>query len=152
MSDPISFESTSPRFGLPMLFVGQAQKEFFVNEAHALLDALLHGAIEGVANAPPASPAEGCSWLVDSAPSGEWDGQAGRIASRQGGNWLFTTPCDGMRLLNRESGQDMRYSAGWQAPARPAEPSGGATIDREARVAISQLISALVVVGAFPAG
>jgi len=150
MSDPISFESASPRFGLPMLFAGQAQKEFFVNEAHALVDALLHGAIEGVAPVPPATPVEGTSWLVDSAPSGAWAGQAGRIASRQGGNWLFTTPRDGMRLLNRTNGQDMRFSGGWQSPARPGEPTGGTTVDSEARVAIGQLLAALCAAGIFP--
>jgi hypothetical protein len=35
MSDPLTFENSSPRFGLPFLYVGQAQKEFYVNEALA---------------------------------------------------------------------------------------------------------------------
>ena len=150
MSDPIPFDSTSPRLGLPMLFAGQSQREVHVNEAHALIDALLHGAIEGVANAPPVSPVDGTSWLVGAAPTGDWAGQAGAIASRQAGNWLFTMPRDGMRLLNRASGQDIRFAGGWRMASAPAAPTGGGTVDGQARVAIVQLVAALSTAGIFP--
>lgn len=151
MSDLPGFDSATPRLGLPLLFAGQAQKEFFVNEAHAIVDALAHGAIEGVANTPPAAPADGCNWLVDSAPTGAWAGQAGKIAARQSGNWLFLLPRDGMRILDRSCGQEVRYAGGWQRPVKPANPAGGSTVDNEARVAIMQLILALCTAGIFPA-
>jgi len=64
MSDPTSFTLTTPRFGLPFLFSGQAQKEVSVNEAHALADMLLHPCIAGELAAPPASPSAGDCWLV----------------------------------------------------------------------------------------
>lgn len=143
MSDPIVFDSTSPRFRLPLLFSGQAQKETFVNEAHALTDALLHCAIEGIAAAPPATPADGTNWLVGSSPSGAFAGQPGKLACRQAGNWLFVAPRDGMRLLNRATGQEIRYLGTWRTPNRPAAATGGTVIDSEARAAISAIIATL---------
>lgn len=130
---------------------GQAQKEAFVNEAHALTDALLHCAIDGEATAPPGTPANGSNWLVASAPTGDWAGQAGKIACRQAGNWLFIEPRDGMRLLDRSTGQERHYFSGWQVPVAPAAVAGGSTIDAEARAAITSLISALRIAGVFAA-
>ncbi len=143
MTDPISFISTSPRHRLPLLFAGQAHKEFTVNEAHALTDALLHLAIEGEATAPPVAPGEGDCWLVHAPATGAWQGQEGTIACRQAGAWLFVTPCDGMRALNRATVQDWRYAGGWHMAAPIALPAGGATVDAEARAAIGAILEAL---------
>ena len=151
MSHPISFDSSSARFELPFLFAGQSQKEGFVNECAARTDALLHCAIEGEAAAPPATPVDGTSWLVGPAPSGAWIGQTGKIAARQSGNWLFFVPRDGMRVLNRASGQEIRYHGSWKIATRPALPTGGTTIDAEARAAISALIASLTTAGVIPA-
>jgi len=150
MSDPIIFDTTSPRFGLPLLFVGQSQKEAFVNEALSLADALLHCAIEGVASAPPASPVDGTNWLVGTSATGAWAGNDGKIACRQAGNWLYVTASDGMRVLDRSIGQERLYRSGWQVPAVPAAPSGGSTVDTESRTAITALIAALRQAGIFP--
>jgi hypothetical protein len=149
MTDPILFDAASPRFGLPLLFAGQAQKEMFVNEAHALTDALLHCAIEGEASGPPATPADGTNWLVGASATGDWADQEGKIACRQGDNWLFVTPRDGMRVLDRSTGQERRYFGIWQAPDAPSEPSGGSIVDAEARGAILELVAALREAGVF---
>ena len=53
MTDPVDFGSMTPRFELPLLFAAQAQKEFFVNEAHSLVDALLHPVVKGTTPTPP---------------------------------------------------------------------------------------------------
>jgi hypothetical protein len=151
MSDPFLFDSASPRFGLPLLFAGQAQKEAFVNEAHALADALLHCAVEGEASAPPATPAEGASWLVGPAATGDWAGKDGKLACRQAGNWLFVEPRDGMRVLDRSTGQERRYLSAWRIAEIVVEPTGGSNVDAEARAAISQIIAALREAGIFPA-
>lgn len=150
MSDPL-YDSRTARFDLPLLFAGQAQKEGTVNEVAARIDALLHGAIEGELATPPASPSDGQAWLVSATPSGAWLGQAGKIAARQSGNWLFASPRDGMKLLNRATGQELRYHGGWKMAARPASPSGGAIIDAEARSAIAAIMTALTIAGIVPA-
>lgn len=145
------FDNRTTRFELPLLFAGQAQKELFVNELAARLDALLHGAVEAELAAPPASPSDGQTWLIASGASGEWSGKTGQIAARQAGNWLYFVPRDGLRLLNRATGHDLRYKGSWQAASRPAAPSGGTTIDGEARAAINALISSLTTAGIIPA-
>ena len=150
MTDPIAYGSTTPRHKLPLLFAGQSQKEFYVNEAHALADALLHAACQGEAAAPPATPVDGECWLVAPAATGDWAGEDGKLACRQSGTWLFAAPSEGMRLFDSSTGQVVLYRGGWQRPATPAEPSGGTTVDAEARTAISGLIAALVEAGVFP--
>lgn len=152
MTDPITFESATPRFGLPLLFVGQAQKETHVNEAHVIADAIMHCAIAGEASAPPISAVDGECWLVGSGASGVWTNQSGKIACHHAGNWLFITPPAGMRVFNRASGQDLRYDGIWRFPEAPSLPSGGSTVDAEARSAISALIARLRDAGIFPAG
>lgn len=151
MPDPISFTTASPRHRLPLLFAGQAQKEFYVNEAFARIDALLHAAIEGTADDPPASPAEGECWLVGPAPSGSWLGHAGELACLVADSWIFAAARDGMRLLDVSSGQMLLYRGGWSAANAPIPPSGGATVDAEARAAIVELIDALADAGITPA-
>lgn len=152
MSDPIAFSSLSPRFGLPLLYAGQAQKELHVNEAHALTDALLHAVVEGEASTPPTDPADGQVWLVGASPGGAWAGHSGKLACRQSGQWLFVTPRDGLRLHSRALGQEIRYLSEWIAPDRPAAPSGGSTIDAEARTAIAAILASLEQAGIIPPG
>ena len=135
----------------PERIAGQTQKETFVNEMAARIDALLHGAIEGEQAAPPTAPADGLAWLVAAGASGDWTGQSGKIAARQAGNWLFSVPHDGIKLLNRATGQEIRYSGGWKAAARPAAPSGGTVIDSQARSAIAAILTALTSAGIVPA-
>lgn len=149
MPDPVTFTSTTPRYGLPLLFAGQAQKELTVNEAHALADALLHPSIEGVAAEPPPDPADGECWLVGIGATGEWASADGKLACWQLGNWLFLAPRDGMSLLDRSTGQQLRFLGGWQIAEPPAEPAGGATVDAEARAAVADLIDALRTAGVF---
>ena len=152
------------RLALPLLHVAQAQKEMAHNEALMLIDLLLHGCVAGVAqDAPPAAPTGGQCWIVGAAPTGDWTGQAGRMAGMTEGGWRFVAPREGMRLwwTGGETTVEFRGGAwhmgevrarrimvegipvvGAQQPAI-ASPQGGATRDEEVRTAVSAMLAAL---------
>jgi hypothetical protein len=60
-----------------------------------------------------------------------------------GGGWIYVTPIDGLMVLNRATGQILRYFSGWKSASTITAPSGGTTIDTQARSAITQIIAAL---------
>lgn len=55
-----------------------------------------------------------------------------------------------MLVLNRTTGQQMRHLGGWQVASTPAAPTGGTTIDSQARSAIVALIDTLRIAGVLP--
>lgn len=110
----------------------------------------MHCSVEGTLAVPPTSPAEGAAWIVAAAPSGAWTGRAGAIAMRQSGNWLFAEPHEGMRVFDRSTGVFRQFTDSWQSPVTVGEPSGGTTVDAEARVAIHAIVEALQTAGIIP--
>jgi hypothetical protein len=68
----------------------------------------------------------------------------------QAGQWLFTSPIDGLHIFSRSTQQFFVFSGTWQKPTLVEEPSGGMNVDSEARAAIGALISALRAAGVFP--
>ena len=147
MSDPITFDDATPRVALPLLFVGQAQKEFTVNEALLRADLALHCTVEGEVAAPATNPVVGLAWLVAPAPTGAFAGHAGAIAGFTASGWRFIGARPGMRIYDKSSACFRHYTDIWQRCVIPATPSGGATIDQEARAAIANLLAKLVVAG-----
>lgn len=145
-----SFASTTPRFGLPLLFSGQTQKEFFVNEAHVLLDALVHACVHGIADIPPAGPVEGDAWLVQPDGQGDWSGKAQTIAVFTAGGWRFLVPQHGMQIFDNALGRFLHFDGTWKYAEEPTLPVGGATVDLEARATIGQLIIVLREQGLLP--
>jgi hypothetical protein len=154
----------SPRFGLPFILPGQAQKELFHNEALVLVDALLQAAVEeGPRAAPPSSPAPGQCWIVAAGATGAWSGRENALAAWTVGGWRFVAPPTGMSIWDKSAGFPRRWDGsawsggrlvcsglsiegkavvGERLPAL-ATPSGGTIIDVEARVAVAALIATL---------
>jgi hypothetical protein len=151
------------RFALPLLLPGQAQKELHHNEALAAIDALLHSAIEGAAADPPADPEPGEAWIVAAGATGAWADETDSLATWTDGGWRFLTPVAGMTAWDKGAGSWSHWSGsgwvhgGWPVgalivagdqvvgPRQPdvPSPSGGTTIDVEARAAIDLLIVTL---------
>ena len=146
--------NATDRFQLPYILPGQAQKEFFHNEALARLDTALHPAVEeGPLATVPLAPVPGQSWIGA--------GKDGQIATFTESGWRFVSPQPGMAAWDKQVGLWLVFDgANWSdgalpaaalivngqqvvGPRRPAiaSPSGGATIDVEARAAIDELIA-----------
>jgi len=147
MSDPIALASSTPALGLPLLFAGQAQKEFFVNEALCLLDALHPRAVTASQPAPPASAAEGACYRVTAGATGAWAGQEDRLAVHVAGAWHFVAPTEGMVVFDRATDGLVIFRSQWQPATVVAIPSGGTVIDAEARATLDALIAALGTMG-----
>ncbi len=152
------------RLALPLLAVAQAQKEMTHNEALTRVDALVQAAVVAVApaNVPP-SPVPGQCWIVGPAASGAWAGQANALAMWTTGGWRFVAPVEGMLVWSiADSLPVRRIGSSWIAgitdgrvlrhngvqvvgarSAAIATPTGGSTVDAEARTAIGQMLAAL---------
>ncbi|MBX7541372.1 DUF2793 domain-containing protein [Qipengyuania sphaerica] len=143
MADPASSNDTTPRHSLPFLFAGQSQKEFTVNEALARIDFLLQPAIAGELGSPPPTPVAGDCYIVASNPDGEFTGKKDAIASWDGQQWSFAVPHNGMKIFDTGLGAYRSFDGQWTVLASPAAPSGGATVDDEARQAVQAILDAL---------
>lgn len=149
MSNPLNFSSTTQNIGLPLLIAGQAQKEFFVNQALDILDTLHPHAVVASQAAPPQSAVDGDCFRVTAPATQAWEGCESHLAVRVSGDWHFVPPREGMRLYDLAAGHSLFFRTAWQAAATPIVPASGATIDAEARSAIRELIAALRNLGVF---
>ncbi|HEX8215755.1 MAG TPA: DUF2793 domain-containing protein [Allosphingosinicella sp.] len=155
----------TPRFDLPFILPGQAQKELYHNEALARVDALLHAAIEGPALVHPSpQPEEGQCWLVAAGAEAAWSGKDHQLAAWTSGGWRFIVPNEGMCVWNKATGYWVHWNGtSWSSGELPVariqvggqqvvagrqppilNPSGGTTIDAQARAAIAQVIATLM--------
>lgn len=160
--------SNTHRLRLPLLHAGQAQKEIWHNEALAVLDLLVQPVVLSVgATEPPTTPGIGDCHVVGDGGQGEWAGRDHAIAGWTVAGWRFVAPVEGMRFLIAQTMVPLTFADGaWRVGVLAVSaltvnglqvvgergdavvaPSGGTTIDSEARAAISSIISALMAHG-----
>jgi len=156
--------SGSARLGLNFLSAGQAQKEFYHNEALQTLDLLTAAAVEeGPRNSPPVTPWVGECYIVGDTPTDDWAGRSHCLAGYTSGGWRYVDPIDGMSAYVKATSTWANYRAGsWEVGtlrgaglviggtqvvgsrlAAIAGPSGGSIVDPESRAAIDQILAAL---------
>jgi hypothetical protein len=156
--------TATPRLALPFLSAGQAQKEFFHNEALQTLDIVVAAAVEdGPLNTPPAAPAVGACYIVGSTPTDAWVGNSLALAAYSSGGWRFVAPAEGMTVYLKGSAVSASFRAGaWEIgilrgssviiggdqvvgsrAGAIASPAGGTIIDSEARAAVDSILDVL---------
>ncbi|MEO0690435.1 MAG: DUF2793 domain-containing protein [Pseudomonadota bacterium] len=133
MSEPLTFPSTTPITGLPLLFSGQSQKEFFVNQAFTTIDAILFHSIEASLIEPPAESAEGESFRVLPAATSDWEGHDDAIAVKIAGTWHFITPVEGTEatISQRSNGLFSKPAGKAQSPLSSLRAAAWSTSKRE---------------------
>ena len=112
---------------------------------------------------PPGSPTVGSCYIVAASPTGAWVGKQHNLAAFTSGGWRFIAPIDGMAAYVRASSLWAAFRSGaWElgvlrgssvvlagqqvlgarASAIPS-PTGGSTVDAEARSAIALILGAI---------
>lgn len=129
------------------MLAGQAQKEFFVNQALCLLDALHMHTVKASQSAPPATVVESDCYRVKAPATGAWSGREDRVAVLIAGDWHFIEPVHGMALYDRAADNMLVFRSGWKVAQTPPLPAGGTVVDVEARTAIGALIQSLKALG-----
>jgi len=154
----------TPRLRMPLLDMGQAQKELTHNEALTLVDFFVQPRVEAMdATVPPADPSNGQAWIVGNGAQGIWAGHENSLALWTDGGWRFVQPfralcvwIGGGDMFARWDG--LNWTLGiWHVrsimidgmqiigPREPpiSDPSGGQVIDAEARSAIDEILVAM---------
>lgn len=138
------------RHKLPLLAVGQAQKEYTHNEALLLVDSLLNPSVRSIIDDPEAIDDsqnisnETRAWLISDMPSGIWSQRANEIAILTANGFRYIEPIAGMRIFNEQSDCLMIYKdMSWYIAPTLAAPTDGSVIDSQARDSISAILDNL---------
>ncbi len=109
----------TPILQLPLILPAQAQKHVTHNEALRLLDLMVQlSVLTRNLTVPPATPSVGDRHIVPSGATGDWAGQAGRIALAAVTGWQFIQPMAGWSAQVMTEGQAAVFDGVvWKAPS-----------------------------------
>lgn len=142
----------TPRHKLPLLAVGQAQKEYVHNEALLLIDTIMNLSVQGISNNPifidqaendvSSPPLQ--SWLIGDQPTGIWQQRSNHIATWTRSGWRYLAPIEGMQIYHQELKCCIIFDGSqWDVPDSLEISAQGANIDQEARQSIQSVINIL---------
>jgi hypothetical protein len=118
--------SETPNLSLPLVQPAQAQKHVTVNEALARLDGLARLVLVSVGETvPPVGAAEGDAYGVPVGAVNDWAGQAGSVAVRVNGGWVFVPARRGWRAMVLDRGEAALFDGtAWRFGALTLSPGG----------------------------
>ncbi|MGP9790636.1 DUF2793 domain-containing protein [Roseinatronobacter sp. NSM] len=109
---------SSARLSLPYIQPAQAQKHVTHNEALRVLDVVVQLSVASrTLTLPPLTALNGACYLVPAGAGGEWAGQAGQIALRDGDIWDFLSPVAGWLAMVLDESRLLFFDgAQWREP------------------------------------
>lgn len=136
---------TSPRLKMPFLQPSQAQKHVTHNEALRQLDTIVQLSFDAMdATTPPPSPADGDTYAIGAAATGDWSGHDGEVATWFDAAWDFHLPQAGwIATLAGSPDLYVHDGAGWIAASASVNMNNltgvgvNATADGTNRLAVS---------------
>ncbi|HJD59257.1 MAG TPA: DUF2793 domain-containing protein [Rickettsia endosymbiont of Omalisus fontisbellaquei] len=99
------------RLKLPLLYIGQAQKEITHNEALNLLDVLVNPVAQEInINSPPTDLKIGKLYVIGLEPTGEFKDHKNKIAQRLENSWRFIKPQKWLEIAYSKDGTKYRFT------------------------------------------
>lgn len=121
--------TTTPNLELPYLENSQANAELYHNEALNIVDILLSRGLVSRSTTSPPAHSDGIAYLVPTGATGDWSGQAGKVAASWGSAWVFYDPKDGWSAWVVDENVTIIYRGGWKTVTGEALFFGRNTAD-----------------------
>jgi len=144
------------RHKLPLLAVGQAQKEYTHNEAMIMIDNLINLTVLNIAHDPEIAMQSATdvenqgskNWLIGKNATGAWRDRSDQIAVKLDSGWRYLEPIESMTIYNAALNNRMIYKElDWHIAPILTNADGGDTIDFQARESINEIIELLRLFG-----
>jgi hypothetical protein len=101
----------TPNLSIPVMTSAQSQKHVTFNEAMLRLELTNQvSVIDMTTTAPPASPTDGDSYIIDATATGDWVGRENDIAMWLNGQWNYATPKEGWLIYNQDTTNHQKFN------------------------------------------